>query len=150
MAYTSHVDVLLILTNGNGHILLALRQGTGYCDGQYNVPSGKLEDGETALDAVVREAREEIGLTLTTGELRHVATVHCRNPQGQRRLGLFFTVEHDPARHGEPVNAEPDKCAKIEWFPADTLPDNTVPYTTAGITLMRSGATFGLVEWNDD
>lgn len=33
MAYTSHVDVLLILTNGNGQILFALHQGTGYCDG---------------------------------------------------------------------------------------------------------------------
>jgi len=113
MAYTSFVDGLLILTRGD-QVLLALRAGTGYCDGQWNVPSGKLEDGETVLDAAIREAREEIGTTFDVTELRHVATVHCRNPEGQRRVGLFFTVEYDPARHGEPFNAEPNKCAKIE------------------------------------
>lgn len=146
MPYTSIVDAMLILTHQD-HVLLALREGTGYCDGKYNVPSGKLEQGETVLDAIVREAQEEIGITLTAEELRHVATVHARNPEGQRRFGLFFTVEHDLARHGEPVNAEPHKCAKIEWFPIDMLPDNTVPYTAAGIALKLTGATFGLVEW---
>lgn len=146
MPYASIVDAMLVLTH-HDQVLLALRQGTGYCDGAYNVPSGKLEDGETILDALVREAREEIGISLTTEQLRHVATVHARNPEGQRRLGLFFTVEHDPARHGEPINAEPHKCAKIEWFPIDTLPANTVPYTATGIALMRSSQTFGLADW---
>jgi len=138
---------MLVLTQ-HDQILLALRDGTGYCDGKYNVPSGKLDEGETVLEALVREAREEIGLTLATEELRHVATLHARNPEGQRRFGLFFTVEHDSARHGEPINVEPHKCAKIEWFPIDMLPDNTVPYTAAGIDLMRTGGTFGLVEWD--
>jgi 8-oxo-dGTP pyrophosphatase MutT (NUDIX family) len=137
---------MLILTRRH-EILLALRQGTGYCDGQYNVPSGKLEDGETILDAVVREAREEIGLSLTPDELRHGATVHCRNPEGQRRFGLFFAVELDVHRHGEPFNAEPHKCAKIEWFPIDMLPENTVPYTAAGVEALRSGISFRLAEW---
>jgi len=28
------------------------------------------------------------------------------------------------------------------------LPDNTVPYTIAGLALMRTGETFGLAEWH--
>lgn len=146
MPYASVVDVLLLLTRDD-HVLLALRDGTGYADGQYNLPSGKLEPDESLLDALVREAYEEIGIRLHPSEVRHAVTVQCRNPEGARRIGVIFTVESVPARQGEPFNAEPHKCAKVEWFPKDMLPHNTVPYTTAGVDLFRAGETFGLIDW---
>lgn len=146
MTYATVVDVMLILIHGND-VLLALRQGTGYADGMWNLPSGKLEDGEHALTAVVREAREEIGITLDPDELRHTGVVHCRNPEGQGRLGLFFATPSDPARQGEPYNAEPHKCAKLDWHPLDLLPPNTVPYTTAGIDLYRTRQPFTTLGW---
>ena len=146
MTYAPVVDVMLILSRGD-HVLLALRQGTGYADGLWNLPSGKLEDGEHALDATVREAHEEIGVTLALDELRHTGVVHCRNPEGHGRLGLFFTASADPARQGEPYNAEPDKCAKLAWFPLGLLPANTVPYTTAGLDLYASGQPFTTLGW---
>lgn len=129
MPYTAPVDVLVLLIRDET-VLLALRSGTGYADGQWNAPSGKLEDGEDALTAIVREAREEIGLELAPGQLRFVATVHHRSPEAQGRLGLFFTTD---TWVGEPVNAEPHKCAGLSWFPLRELPANTVPYTAAGI-----------------
>jgi len=100
------VDVLLLLT-GADRVLLALRAGTGYADGQWNLPSGKLELGEDALSAVIREAREEIWVQLATDEPRMAAVVHHRNAAGLARVGLIFAVAYDPGRHGEPVNAEP-------------------------------------------
>ena len=48
-------------------------------------------------------------------------------------MGLFFTAVHDPDRHGEPFNAEPNKCAELDWFPLDALPDPTYRYTSAGL-----------------
>jgi 8-oxo-dGTP pyrophosphatase MutT (NUDIX family) len=138
--------VLLILTDAD-HVLLALREGTGYADGQWNLPSGKLEYGEDAISGVVREAREEIGVQLAPDEPRMVATVHHRNTAGHARVGLIFTAAHDPARHGEPVNAEPHKCAKIEWFPAQLLPPNTYPYTTACLRAFRDGQRLVLNGW---
>lgn len=38
---------------------------------------------------------------------------------------------------GEPPNAEPHKCARIDWFPMNRLPDNIVPYSRAGVELYR-------------
>jgi 8-oxo-dGTP diphosphatase len=140
------VDVLLLLTEGE-HVLLALREGTGYADGQWNLPSGKLEHGEDAVSAVIREAREEIGVRLDPGEPRMVATVHHRNTAGFARVGLVFTVAYDPARHREPINAEPHKCAKIEWFPADMPPSNTYPYTAECVRAFRDGQPFALSGW---
>jgi 8-oxo-dGTP pyrophosphatase MutT (NUDIX family) len=146
-APTHPVDVLLLLTHAD-HVLLALREGTGYADGQWNLPSGKLELAEDAISGVVREAREEIGVRLDPAEPRMVAVAHHRNPAGLARVGLVFAVVFDPARHGQPVNAEPHKCAKIGWFPADMLPSNTYPYTGACVRAFRDGARFALSGWS--
>lgn len=140
------VDVLLLLTDAD-HLLLALREGTGYADGLWNLPSGKLELGEDAVSAVIREAREEVGVQLGPDEPRIVATVHHRNTAGLARVGLVFAVAYEPARHGEPVNAEPHKCAKIAWTPMDLLPSNTYPYTAACVRAFRDGQPFALSGW---
>lgn len=147
MPYATILDVMLILTRGD-HLLLAQRQGTGYADGQWNLPSGKVEVGEHAIGAIVREAHEEIGIRLDPTTLRPVGAVHYRNPEGHARLGLFFTIHTDPATQGEPCNAEPHKCAKIDWFPLDMLPHDTVPYTTAGVDLYRHGNHLAIVGWD--
>lgn len=140
------VDVLLLLTCGD-LVLLALREGTGYADGQWNLPSGKLEYGEDAISGVIREAGEEVGVRLEPAEPRLAATVHHRNAAGQARVGLVFAVEFDASRHGEPVNAEPHKCAGIKWFPVDLLPANTYPYTTACVRAFSEGTPFALSGW---
>ncbi|MDG4764656.1 NUDIX domain-containing protein [Solwaraspora sp. WMMD406] len=141
------VDVLLLLTRAD-HLLLALREGTGYADGQWNLPSGKLEQGEHAVTAIVREADEEIGVRLSPSEPQLVTTVHHRNSSGLARVGLAFAVAFDQSRHGEPVNAEPHKCAKIAWFPADMLPTNTYPYTAACVNAFQDRAPFALSGWS--
>lgn len=140
------VDVLLLLTNGT-HVLLALREGTGVFDGQRNVPSGKVEPDEHVFDAMCREAREEIGLTLTPDELRLATVLHVHYPGHPTRLGLFFHVPHRPEQHGQPVNAEPHKCAEIGWYRFDELPSNTVPYTATGVRAYREGRPLALEGW---
>jgi 8-oxo-dGTP pyrophosphatase MutT (NUDIX family) len=145
-APTHPVDVLLLLTDGD-HVLLALRSGTGYADGQWNLPSGKLEFGEDALTALRRETAEEVGLRLAADEPRLITTVHYRTPSGHARVGLTFHVRHDPARHGVPVNAEPHKCAGIEWFRWDGLPSSTYPYSAACVEAWRSSAPLTLSGW---
>jgi len=53
-----------ILHRGDGKVLLAQRlPGTPY-SGYWEFPGGKLERGETAHDALVRELREELGLAV--------------------------------------------------------------------------------------
>jgi 8-oxo-dGTP diphosphatase len=144
--YASVVDVLLLLVR-DGQVLLALRAGTGYADGMWNLPSGKLEAGEDLVSALIREAREEVGVEIRPTEPRMVAAVHHRNPDGLGRVGFFFEVESQPVEQGEPVNAEPWKCAEITWSRLDRLPANTYPYTTAGVDLYRRGIPFGLDGW---
>jgi 8-oxo-dGTP diphosphatase len=132
MPYTSPVDVMLMYRRG-GEVLLARRHNTGYADGLWNLPSGKLEEGEDVVSAIRREAREEIDVDLTGPELRDSAVVHWLSPEGNGRLGVVFSVEADPVAHGEPRNAEPEKCSDLAWFRFIDLPDDTVEYSVAGI-----------------
>ena len=147
--YTSPVDVFLILTRGES-VLLALRQGTPYADGLWNFPSGKLDDGEPVDVAMCREAYEEIGLKLTPGDLAPPMVLHYRAPEGQGRLGLFYAVELDAGRFGEPYNAEPHKCGGLKWVPAADTPEEPgelVPYTLEGWRLWRSGGGYAAAGW---
>lgn len=141
--YKATVDVHLILTR-DGRILLAERQGTGYADGMYNLPSGHLEDGESVVAGAIREAAEEVGVHLDPDALDCVHVLHHRNPEGQGRIGFFFTTTH---WRGEPENREPHKCAKLTWADPDLLPANTVPYAAAGIRGYRTGTPFALHGW---
>lgn len=140
------VDVFLLLTRP-GRVLMALRRDTGYADGLWNLPSGKLEAGEDALSAVIREAREEIGITLRPGQLRLATTVHHRAADERGRIGLVFTAGYDPGTHGTPVNAEPHKCAGINWFDIAALPAETTAYTADCVRAFLDGTAFMLSGW---
>jgi 8-oxo-dGTP diphosphatase len=140
------LDVFLLLTRGD-HVLLALRQGTGFADGLWNLPSGKAETAESAAAAVIREAHEELGIQLAEHDISYAATVHCRNTETDTRIGLFFqaTAKHSPL--DIPFNAEPHKCAKIAWYPMTMLPATTMPYSALGIALYLRKAHFGTIGW---
>jgi 8-oxo-dGTP pyrophosphatase MutT (NUDIX family) len=145
VAHTVVVDVMLILERC-GRVLLAERSGTGYADGWYNLPSGKLDPDEDVVTAVIREAHEEIGVHLDRDRVHPVHVMHHRAPEGHTRIGWFFTAD---AWAGEPYNAEPHKCAGLLWAPLDQLPANTWPYTTAGLSQYREGNPFSLHGFSD-
>ncbi|GAA2136766.1 NUDIX hydrolase [Kitasatospora kazusensis] len=138
------LDVMLILERADGKILLAERANTGYADGLLNLPSGKVDDGESVTDAVIREAFEEIGIKVDADDLRTVHVVHFRNPEGQPRVGWFFATRR---WEGEPVNAEPAKCAGLTWVTPEQLPSHTVPYNAAGIAAYLRGTPHATEGW---
>ncbi len=49
--------------------LLMIRRGHGPAGGRWSVPGGRIEWGETAAEAVVREVAEETGLAVVCGPL---------------------------------------------------------------------------------
>ncbi|MEU8248127.1 NUDIX domain-containing protein [Nonomuraea sp. NPDC048916] len=129
------MDVHILFVRDD-HLLLGLRANTGYADGQWHLPSGHLEAGESVVEAAVREAREEVGVDVDPADLAFVHVMH-RAPE---RVGLFFRAGR---WKGEPFNAEPDKCAALEWHPLDRLPADMVPYPAAAVHAIRRGEPFG-------
>jgi 8-oxo-dGTP pyrophosphatase MutT (NUDIX family) len=127
-------------------VLLHLRQNTGFMDGHWAAgAAGHVEKGETAYDAVRREALEELGITDLALEF---VTSMQRTRGGEpidERIDFFFTAR---SWSGEPRITEPEKAADLRWYPLDDLPDPVVPHELSVLDALRSGTakaytTFG-------
>ncbi len=57
--------VRAIIVDSEGRILFLKRQNTRYSDGQWCLPGGKVEFGQTVEEAVVKEVAEETSLRCT-------------------------------------------------------------------------------------
>jgi 8-oxo-dGTP diphosphatase len=141
--YTSPVDVLLVLIRDD-RVLLALRQGTGYADGQWNLPSGKLDHGEDLETALLRETREEIGLHLQRDDVRMVTTVHHRNPEGAARIGFFFHAPPGAASPTTPNHTNASASTGSPWTGSPPTPCPTAaPASTSSAAANRSDLKAG-------
>ena len=107
-------------------ILLLRRFNTGYADGQYSVPAGHLDGGETVMDAAAREAEEEVGVNIESSDMTFSTVMHRMEGNKEDERVDFFVHVH--RWQGEPFNAEPDKCDDLCWVDIHQLPVNVVPY----------------------
>lgn len=57
-----------ILQQDDGRVLIAERLGDGPFHGMWEFPGGKIDDGETAGEAVARELEEELGIRCAVAE----------------------------------------------------------------------------------
>jgi mutator protein MutT len=137
------VTVHLLFLRGD-QILIARRQNTGYRDGEYSVPAGHLDGGETVIAAGIREAREEVGLELSASGLEFAGVMH--RLEDDERVDFFLLVR---TWNGEPLNNEPEKCDDLRWVNVASLPQNTVPYVRRAITNHLNGRLFDEFGWDD-
>ena len=124
----------------DNQILLSRRFNTGYADGQYSVPAGHLDGGETVMDAAAREAAEEVGVNIEPSDMTFSTVMHrMEGDQEDERVDFFVRVRQ---WQGEPFNAEPDKCDDLRWVNIDQLPANVVPYVRQALRNHLTGIPF--------
>lgn len=103
----------LLFVVRNGQVLL-IHKKRGLGAGKVNGPGGHVEDGETPLEAAVREVEEELGITPLgvepAGELRFQFT---------DGLSLLVHVFRASDCRGEP--GETDEATPF-WVPLDAVP----------------------------
>ncbi|MBN1427417.1 MAG: NUDIX domain-containing protein [Anaerolineae bacterium] len=137
--FLSAVHLFLIR---DGQILLLRRFNTGYEDGSYSVPAGHLDGGEQIRAAMIREAREEIGVDLLPQSLEVVGVMHRLS--NDERIDWFLSAG---AWSGEITNREPDRCDDLRWFALDALPDNVIPYVRRALKNYQQRQWFDSFGW---
>lgn len=107
-------------------MIFATQRGYGEFKDGWEFPGGKIEEGETPREALMREIREELETEIAVGEL--IDTVEYDYPTFHLSMDCFWAEvvsgdlvlrEHEAARW-----LTGDQLDSVEWLPADiTLVD---------------------------
>jgi 8-oxo-dGTP diphosphatase len=97
----------------DGRVLL-VKRGHPPLAGEWSIPGGVLELGETLREAAVREVREETCLTVETAELLGVYDRVLRDDDGHT-LYHFVLVDFLCRRAGGKAQAA-DDADEVRWF----------------------------------
>ncbi len=88
--------------------------------------AGHIEENETATQAIVREAKEELGIDVDIKDVEFAHIVH--NLVGDnKRMDFYFLIKDFK---GELQNLEPSKCTDMQFFSKNKLPFEKIAPTT--------------------
>lgn len=134
----------LILKKENT-ILLIRRFNTGFEDGKYSMIAGHVDQGETFTQAMIREAREEAGITLNPDDMRLVHMMHRKSHvDAEERIDAYFLAS---TWSGELINKEPHKCDDFSWFDMNNVPKNVIPYIKFALENIKKNIFYSEYGW---
>ena len=102
-------------------IIFATQRGYGDFKGGWEFPGGKIEEGETPEEALVREIEEELKTIISVGEL--IDTIEYDYPTFHLSMDCFWAeivsgdlvlTEHEAAKW-----MTKEELDSVEWLPAD-------------------------------
>ena len=112
--------VAAVIGDGAGHVL-ATQCPPHKHGGGWEFPGGKIEPGEAPQAAVVREIREELGLSISVGELLH--TIEWDYPAFHLRMFCYACkIEQGSIQLREHTAfcwLSAENLHSIPWLPAD-------------------------------
>ena len=116
------VAAVIKATNEKGDpMIFATQRGYGDFKGGWEFPGGKIEEGETPREALIREIREELETEIAVGKL--IDTIEYDYPTFHLSMDCFWAEivsgdlvlkEHEAAKW-----LTKDKLDTVEWLPAD-------------------------------
>lgn len=125
---------LLFVLPGDGRILL-IHKKRGLGKGLFNGPGGRLEPGETPVQAAIRETREELGIEVVEPVKAGLLRFHFIDGY-KLKVHVFRSVRHE----GIPRETEE---ARPAWFPVDGIPyDRMWADDPLWIPILLGGGTF--------
>jgi 8-oxo-dGTP diphosphatase len=110
--------VAAALVDADGRVLLAQRPEGKHLAGYWEFPGGKVESGETPLQALQREIHEEIGVRVASAEPL------IRIPWRYAAKRILLDVYRVRAFDGVPHSCEGQA---LKWVPATALDPNEMP-----------------------
>lgn len=91
----------------DGYVLMGFRKANGYRPNLWELPGGKVDEGETPQQALAREWKEECGCTVTVGEFISMAML---------QVDISFVIELYEVKLGAlSVDPRPIDHQALRW-----------------------------------
>lgn len=113
-----HIGVCIILSNSSRSKILLGKRLNCYKAGEYGIPGGRINIGESLIDAAKRELFEET--KVTSDNLKSICTIR----EWQGTYDFIHFVFACKKYKGKITLTEPDKCESWLWFSSKELPNN--------------------------
>ena len=138
------IPAVYLLLEKDEHILLLRRKNTSFGEGLFSFPAGHVDGGESLLQAMTREAREEIDVHIEEDDLSLCHVMH-RNCGDHERVDFFFKTT---VWEREVMNAEPEKCSELLWVHHKTLHDDLMEYLKQAVQCIYVGQVYSQDKWH--
>lgn len=99
----------VVLRDADGRVLTVRKRGTT----RFMFPGGKLEPGESAAEAAVRETHEEVGVRLAETDLRPLGTFLAAAANEPDRMVEAVVFEHPSVAGAAPAG----EIDELRWQP---------------------------------
>lgn len=125
--------VINLVIKQNDKVLLFFRNDGffNYDGGWWVLPAGHIEQGETAMTAAIREAKEELDIDIAPDDIK---CVHVISNLASRTESFDFFFEVSKYT-GTIRNCEGDKCADMQYFTFDEIKNLKNVVSTTRIAL---------------
>lgn len=114
------IEVVAAIIHDNGKIL-ATQRGYGEFKDGWEFPGGKMQPGETPEEAIIREIKEELHVTIKPEKL--LMTVKYDYPTFHLTMHCFFSVITEGTielvEHEAMAWLEEPQLESVSWLPAD-------------------------------
>jgi mutator protein MutT len=104
--------------------LLLVRRGHGPAAGEWSFPGGRVEFGETMIEALVREVKEETGLDVVVDD--YIGHVEILGEQSHFVIHDFYATAFDAE-----VLVAGDDAAEVRWVPCHAVAELNLVDTVA-------------------
>jgi len=114
-----HLVVFAFLKNLKGEFLISKRAPTKMFPNHWDFPAGSALSGETSLEAVKREVREEVGLDLQDKNEQFVKSFRDENPWPQFADLWLFEQAMDESQ----IVCDPEEVTEARFVKPDQITD---------------------------
>ena len=142
--FSQHHDIVAAAIVRNGAVLLCHRHpDREWYPNVWDVPGGHVDEGESPMDALVRELREELGIEI---DRSRAVSVLRHSPKKDLDIETWAVAGWS----GELFNAEPAEHDAIRWFTVPELEGLDLADPDVAVACKRAVELFGQQPDNPD